>query len=92
MEIQEYDVSFMIKRPNRPPQLVVTYICLSEEHFKRNPSLKREELITRNSLFLLSDRYDLEPGVIIRILKYKPVHHLSSSKTRGIIKKWRKIH
>lgn len=76
MKIEEYDVSFLVKRPNKPPQLIITYLCLSEEHYKRNPTLKREELITRNSLFLLSDMYEFEPGVVIRLLKYEPVQKL----------------
>lgn len=80
MKIEEYDVFFLVKKPKRPPQLIVTYVCLSEAHFKRNPMLKKEEVITRNSLFLLSDTYEFEPGVVIRVLKYQPVQKLVVSR------------
>lgn len=92
MEIEEYDVSFLIKRPNRPPRLVVTYLCLSEEHYKRNPMLNREELIKQNSTFLLRDRYRLEkkPEVTVKLLKIKPVHKMATGQ-RGIVKKWKSV-
>lgn len=92
MEIKEYDVSFLIKRPNLPSRLVVTYLCLSEEHYKRNPMLNREELIKKNSTFLLKDRFGLEnkPEVALNLLKIKPAHNRAVGQ-KGVVKKWRSV-
>jgi hypothetical protein len=92
MRLEEYDVSFIIKRPNRPPLLLVTYVALSEEHFKRNPTLSRKELVMINSMFLLKDRYELEkkPEDEINIFKIKPVRKLAHCR-RGILKPLRSV-
>lgn len=92
MEIEEYDVSFVLKRPNSPPCLIVTYLCLSEVHFKRYPKLSKMELITQNSIFLLKDRYMLEkkPDIQLKLLKIRRVHKAVRGQ-RGIIKQWKKV-
>lgn len=92
MEIEEYDVTFLIKRPNSPPRLIVTYLCLSEVHFKRYPKLSRMELITQNSIFLIKDRYMLEkkPDIQIKLLKIRRVHKVVRGK-KGIIKQWKNV-
>lgn len=93
MKLEEYDVSFVIKRPDRPPLLLVTYVALSEEHFKKNPRLSRKELIVKNSVFLLMDHYKLEqkPGIEIKVFKVKPVKRLCFS-CKGILKPLRSVH
>lgn len=87
MGIEEYDVSFLIKRPNSPPRLIVTYLCLSEVHFRRFPKLSRMELIAQNSIFLLKDRYMLEEktDIQIKLLKIRRVHKVVRGQ-REIIK------
>lgn len=92
MKLEEYDVSFVIKRPERPPLLLVTYVALSEEHFKKNPKLSRKELIVKNSIFLLRDHYKLEqkPGTDIKVFKVKPVKRLGFSR-KGILKPLRSV-
>lgn len=93
MKLEEYDVSFVIKRPDRPPLLLVTYVALSEEHFKKNPTLSRKELIVKNSVFLLRDHYKVEqdPGTEIKVFKVKPVNRLGFSR-KGILKPMRSAH
>ncbi|WP_102344828.1 hypothetical protein [Bacillus sp. Marseille-P3661] len=71
MIVEEYDVTFVIKSPRKPPELVVVYVCLSEAHYKRNPTQNKEEVIVRNGLFLLSDRCVFHPGVVIKLVKYQ---------------------
>lgn len=73
MEIQEYEVRFLINRPKRPPEIVDTYICLSHLHFDNSPNLTKEEVIVRESLFIMSDRLPLQIGITIKLLKYEPV-------------------
>lgn len=93
MKLEEYDVSFIIERPDRPPFLLVTYLALSEEHFKKNPKLSRKELIVKNSIFLLRDHYKLEqkPGIEIKIFKIKRVKRLGTNR-KGILKPLRSAH
>ncbi|WP_017756487.1 hypothetical protein [Calidifontibacillus oryziterrae] len=73
MEIEEYDVSFLVIMPNKQLHKIVTYVCLSKEHFNRNPTLNREEVILKNGLFLLTDRYNIKPESVISVVNYKPV-------------------
>ncbi|HHW36317.1 MAG TPA: hypothetical protein GXX18_03360 [Bacillales bacterium] len=87
MKLEEYDVSFVIKRLDRPPLLLVTYVAISEEHFKKDPKLSRKELIVKNSVFLIRDHYkvDQQPGIEIQVFKVKPVKRLGLSR-KGVLK------
>ena len=72
MDIEVYEIYFSVRYLDKPPKFYCTDIYLTDRHFEKQDQKSKEEVIMRESLFIISDRFPLSFGASIRLLKYRP--------------------